>query len=72
MMLLGVDVGSVAVSLALLDSAGELPVAGDRGHGRAPRETTGVSVVSLTYDGTGAPHNDRILPYLRYPRSSCR
>jgi hypothetical protein len=44
MLLLGVDVGSVAVS--------------------------------LTYDGTGAPLNDRILPYLRYPRrdqrSSCR
>jgi len=37
---------------------------------------TGVPVVSLTYDGTGAPQNDRILPYLRYPRpayrSSCR
>ena len=31
---------------------------------------TGVPVVSLTYDG--APQNDRILPYLRYPRSSCR
>ena len=33
-------------------------------------------VVSLAYDGTGAPRNDRILPYLRYPRrdqrSSCR
>jgi hypothetical protein len=28
---------------------------------------TGVPVVSLTYDGTGAPQNDRILPYLRYP-----
>jgi predicted nucleotide-binding protein (sugar kinase/HSP70/actin superfamily) len=29
---------------------------------------TGVPVVSLTYDGTGAPQNDRILPYLKYPR----
>jgi predicted nucleotide-binding protein (sugar kinase/HSP70/actin superfamily) len=29
---------------------------------------TGVPVVSLTYDGTGALQNDRILPYLRYPR----
>jgi hypothetical protein len=31
---------------------------------------TGVPVVSLTYDGTGAPQNDRILPYLKYPRYS--
>jgi predicted nucleotide-binding protein (sugar kinase/HSP70/actin superfamily) len=30
---------------------------------------TGVPVVSLTYDGTGTPQNDRILPYLRYPRA---
>jgi hypothetical protein len=29
---------------------------------------TGVPVVSLTYDGTGTPQNDRILPYLKYPR----
>jgi predicted CoA-substrate-specific enzyme activase len=29
---------------------------------------TGVPVVSLSYDGTGTPQNDRILPYLRYPR----
>jgi hypothetical protein len=31
-------------------------------------ELTGVPVVTLTYDGTGAPQNDLIMPYLRYPR----
>jgi predicted CoA-substrate-specific enzyme activase len=30
---------------------------------------TGVPVVSITYDGTGAHHNDAIIPYLAYPRS---
>jgi predicted CoA-substrate-specific enzyme activase len=29
---------------------------------------TGVPIVTLTYDGTGTPINDRIIPYLRYPR----
>ncbi|MFW6361405.1 MAG: acyl-CoA dehydratase activase [Spirochaetota bacterium] len=27
---------------------------------------TGVPVVSITYDGTGTPQNDRIIPYLAY------
>ena len=27
---------------------------------------TGVPVVSITYDGTGTPQNDRIVPYLAY------
>lgn len=31
---------------------------------------TGVPVVTLTYDGTGGLKNDRLLPYLRYPRRS--
>jgi len=29
---------------------------------------TGVPVVTLTYDGTGAPRNDLVVPYLKYPR----
>ena len=29
---------------------------------------TGVPIVTLTYDGTGTPINDRIIPYLKYPR----
>lgn len=29
---------------------------------------TGVPVVSITYDGTGGPRNDAIIPYLKYPR----
>jgi len=29
---------------------------------------TGVPIVTLTYDGTGTPINDHIIPYLRYPR----
>jgi predicted CoA-substrate-specific enzyme activase len=29
---------------------------------------TGVPVVSITYDGTGGPKNDVIIPYLKYPR----
>jgi predicted nucleotide-binding protein (sugar kinase/HSP70/actin superfamily) len=35
---------------------------------RRIEELTGVPVVTLTYDGTGAPRNDLIIPYLRYPR----
>jgi predicted CoA-substrate-specific enzyme activase len=31
-------------------------------------QVTGVPVVTLTYDGTGRFKNDRLLPYLRYPR----
>jgi len=29
---------------------------------------TGVPIVTLTYDGTGTPVNDRLIPYLKYPR----
>ena len=29
---------------------------------------TGVPVVSITYDGTGGPRNEAIIPYLKYPR----
>jgi predicted CoA-substrate-specific enzyme activase len=29
---------------------------------------TGIPIVTLTYDGTGTPVNDRIIPYLKYPR----
>ncbi len=36
--------------------------------GRDIERITGVPVVTLTYDGTGTPINDRIIPYLRYPR----
>lgn len=32
------------------------------------QQITGVPIVTLTYDGTGNPINDRIIPYLRYPR----
>ncbi|MBN1837770.1 MAG: hypothetical protein JW820_18070, partial [Spirochaetales bacterium] len=38
---------------------------------RRIEELTGVPVVTLTYDGTGAPRNDLIMPYLRYPRRGC-
>jgi predicted CoA-substrate-specific enzyme activase len=31
-------------------------------------ETTGVPVVSVTYDGTGGGKNEVIIPYLKYPR----
>jgi predicted CoA-substrate-specific enzyme activase len=31
---------------------------------------TGVPIVTLTYDGTGTPVNDRIIPYLKYPRKN--
>ncbi len=31
---------------------------------------TGVPVVSVTYDGTGGPKNDKIIPYLHYPRKA--
>jgi predicted CoA-substrate-specific enzyme activase len=31
-------------------------------------ESTGVPVVSVTYDGTGGGKNEVIIPYLRYPR----
>ena len=30
---------------------------------------TGVPVVTLTYDGTGTPVNDQVIPYLRFPKS---
>jgi predicted CoA-substrate-specific enzyme activase len=36
--------------------------------GRDIERITGVPIVTLTYDGTGTPINDRIIPYLRYPR----
>jgi hypothetical protein len=29
---------------------------------------TGVPVVSVTYDGTGASPNDAVIPYLKFPR----
>jgi predicted nucleotide-binding protein (sugar kinase/HSP70/actin superfamily) len=38
------------------------------GMARHIERVTGVPVVTLTYDGTGSFQNDRILPYLRYPR----
>ena len=31
---------------------------------------TGVPIVTLTYDGTGNPVNDRVIPYLKYPPHS--
>jgi predicted nucleotide-binding protein (sugar kinase/HSP70/actin superfamily) len=31
---------------------------------------TGVPVVSVTYDGTGAPRNDMVVPYLRFAATS--
>ncbi len=34
------------------------------------RRTTGVPVVSVTYDGTGTPKNDMIVPYLRFAAGS--
>ncbi len=33
---------------------------------------TGVPVVSITYDGTGTPQNDQIVPYLAYRRSGVK
>ncbi len=36
--------------------------------GRDIERQTGVPIVTLTYDGTGTPVNDRIIPYLKYPR----
>jgi predicted CoA-substrate-specific enzyme activase len=30
---------------------------------------TGIPIVSITYDGTGGPKNDVIIPYLKYPRA---
>jgi hypothetical protein len=36
--------------------------------GRDIQRITGVPIVTLTYDGTGTPINDRIIPYLKYPR----
>ncbi len=33
-------------------------------------EATGVPVVTVTYDGTGAPKNEAIIQYLTYPRRS--
>ncbi|MFP4301948.1 MAG: acyl-CoA dehydratase activase [Spirochaetaceae bacterium] len=34
------------------------------------RQVTGVPVVSVTYDGTGSPKNEMIVPYLRFARRS--
>jgi hypothetical protein len=34
------------------------------------REVTGVPIVSVTYDGTGTPKNDMIVPYLRFAARS--
>ncbi|WP_163336975.1 acyl-CoA dehydratase activase [Desulfopila sp. IMCC35008] len=36
--------------------------------GERIEKTTGVPVVSITYDGTGGDKNSAILPYLKYPR----
>lgn len=36
--------------------------------GRDIQRITGVPIVTLTYDGTGTPINDRIIPYLEYSR----
>ncbi|UCH95793.1 MAG: CoA activase, partial [Candidatus Aminicenantes bacterium] len=36
--------------------------------GRDIERITGLPIVTLTYDGTGTPINDRIIPYLKYPR----
>ncbi len=47
--------------------ASRCAVAGDRGQERAHRAGHR-GARGMTYDGTGAPQNDRILPYLRYPR----
>jgi hypothetical protein len=33
--------------------------------GRKIEELTGVPVVTLTYDGTGTPKNDLVLPFLK-------
>jgi len=33
-------------------------------------EITGVPVLAITYDGTGGPKNEAIIPYLKIPRSS--
>lgn len=38
--------------------------------GEKIRRVTGVPVVSVTYDGTGAPKNDMIVPYLRFAKGS--
>jgi predicted CoA-substrate-specific enzyme activase len=38
------------------------------GMGRDIERLTGVPVVSVTYDGTGAYMNDVIVPYVKYPR----
>jgi predicted nucleotide-binding protein (sugar kinase/HSP70/actin superfamily) len=35
---------------------------------RRIEETTGVPIVSVTYDGSGGSKNDVVLPYLQYPR----
>jgi predicted CoA-substrate-specific enzyme activase len=35
---------------------------------RRIEETTGVPIVSVTYDGSGGCKNDVVLPYLQYPR----
>ena len=37
---------------------------------RRIEETTGVPVISLTYDGTGGSCNEVLAPYLRYSRKS--
>ena len=35
-------------------------------------EATGVPVVSLTYDGTGKKQNEKVIPYIKYPRRHTR
>jgi hypothetical protein len=46
----------------------EFPALITEAQGRDIERITGVPIVTLTYDGTGTPINDRIIPYLRYPR----
>lgn len=37
---------------------------------RQIENTTGVPIVSITYDGTGGNKNDVLIPYLKYPRNN--
>jgi hypothetical protein len=34
--------------------------------GRDIERQTGIPVVSITYDGTGSPKNEVIIPYIQY------
>ncbi len=40
--------------------------------GRDIEAQTGIPVVSITYDGTGSPKNDVIIPYIQYAANSLR